>query len=211
MSVVHACPVLGLAGKEGDHVSGKRCSGLELLSCDHGSGYAARGCNTRETELAYGSLRVRDDVRAASSSSHRVCRISGAPPLCAPARVIPGRTLLECEGRAGYRASPQLQGTPLFIRPWPAGVPVAVPPGCQSAQRFTGFPVAAAIALLNNWIKAALGRGPLCRSHRARKPLAQKPGCWIRRATACCCCCCCCPDGGGPAGPADCRSRCTLA
>jgi hypothetical protein len=58
--------------------------------------------------------------------------------------------------------------------------------------------------------------------------LARKPGCSIRRATACCWCCpdgwarlaripppgthgqAIHPDGGGPAGPADCRSRCTL-
>jgi hypothetical protein len=84
----------GLAGKEGDHVWEKRCSGLDLLGCDPGPGYAARVFNLRETELAYGSLRLRDGVRATSSSSRWVCRISGAPPLFAPARVIPGRTLL---------------------------------------------------------------------------------------------------------------------
>jgi hypothetical protein len=55
--------------RNGDHVSGKRCSGLDLLGCDPGPGYAARGFNTRETELAYRSLRLRDNARAASSRS----------------------------------------------------------------------------------------------------------------------------------------------
>jgi hypothetical protein len=114
--------------RTGDHVWEKRCSGLDLLGCDPGSGYAARGVNTRETELAYCSVRLRDDARAASSSSPVVCRIVGAPPLCAPAQVIPGRTLLEGEGRVGSRASPQLQSTPLFEWRWLAGVPVPVPP-----------------------------------------------------------------------------------
>jgi len=113
--------------RNGDHVSGKRCSRLDLLGCDPGSGYAARGFNTRETELAYRSLLLRDDARAASSSSPVVCRIVGAPPFCAPARMFPGRTLLEGEGRVGSRASPQLQRTPLFSWRWPAGVPVSVP------------------------------------------------------------------------------------
>jgi hypothetical protein len=115
-------------GRKGDHVWEKRCSGLDLLGCDPGSGYAARDLRTRETELAYRSLQLRDDARAASSSSPVVCRIVGAPPLCAPARVIPGRTLLEGEGRVGSQASPQLQSTPLFGWRWPAGVPLPVPP-----------------------------------------------------------------------------------
>jgi hypothetical protein len=101
-------------GRKGDHVWEKRCSGLDLLGCDPGPGYVARGFNTRETELASRSLLLRDDVRAASPSSPVVCRIVGAPPLCAPARVLPGRTLVEGEGRVGFRASPQLQSTPLF-------------------------------------------------------------------------------------------------
>ena len=49
-----------------------------------------------------------------------------APPLCAQARGIPGRTLLEGEGRIGYRASPQLQSRPLFRRRWLSAVPVPV-------------------------------------------------------------------------------------
>ncbi len=116
-------------GRKGDHVWEKRCSGLDLLGCDPGPGYAARGFNTRETELAYRSLLLRDDARAASPSSPVVCRIVGAPPLCAPARVIPGRTLVEGGTWVGSRASPQLQSTPLFSRRWPAGVPVPVPCG----------------------------------------------------------------------------------
>jgi hypothetical protein len=115
-------------GRNGNHVWEKRCSWLDLLGCDPGSGFVARGVNTRETELAYRSVRLRDDVRAASSSSPLVCCIVGAPPLCPPARVIPGRTLLEGEGRVGYRASPQVQSTP-SVRQWgAAGVPVPVPP-----------------------------------------------------------------------------------
>jgi hypothetical protein len=123
-------------GRKGDHVWEKRCSGLDLLGCDPGSGYAARGFNTRETELASRSLLLRDDVRAASPSSPVVCRIVGAPPLCAPARVLPGRTLVEGEGRVGFRASPQLQSTPLFSWRWPAGVPLPVPGKTQSVQCF---------------------------------------------------------------------------
>ena len=106
VSVVHAWPVLGLAGKERDHVSGKRCSGLDLLGCDPGPGYAARDFKTRESVVAYGLSHRRDGVRAAPSSSPVVCRIVGAPPLCAPARMISGRTLWEEEVRVGSRASP---------------------------------------------------------------------------------------------------------
>ncbi len=116
--------------RNGDHVSGTRCSGLDLLGCDPGSGYAARGFNTQETELASRSLLLRDDVRAASPNSPVVCRIVGAPPLCAPARVLPGWTLVEGEGRVGSRAStqlPQVKSTHLFSWRWPAGVPVSVP------------------------------------------------------------------------------------
>jgi hypothetical protein len=128
-------------GRNWDHVWEKRCSGLDLLGCDPGPGYAARGFNTRETELAYRSLQLRDDARAASSSSPFVCRIVGAPPLCAPARVLPGRTLLEGEGRVGSRASPQLQSTPLWGWRWLVAVPVPVPPETQSVQCFLGAPL----------------------------------------------------------------------
>jgi hypothetical protein len=123
-------------GRKGDHVWEKRCSRLDLLGCDPGSGYATQEVRTRETELAYRSLLLRDDARAASPSSPVVCRIVGAPPLCAPARVIPGRTLLENEGRVGSRASPQLQSTPFFRRRRPAGVPLPVPAETQSVQCF---------------------------------------------------------------------------
>ena len=118
-------------GRKGDHVWEKRCSRLDLLGCDLDPGTAARGVNTRESELAYRSLRLRDDARAASSSSPVVCRIVGAPPLCAPARVLPGRTLLEGGTLVGFRASPQVQSTPLFSWRWPAGVPVPVPAETQ--------------------------------------------------------------------------------
>ena len=127
-------------GRKGDHVWEKRCSGLDLLGCDPGSGYATQDVRTRKTELEYCSLRLRDDARAASPSSPVVCRIVGVPPLCAPARVLPGRTVLEGEGRVGSRASPQLQSTPLFCWRWPAGVPVPVPGKTQSVQCFLGAP-----------------------------------------------------------------------
>ncbi len=68
-----------------------------------------------------------------------------APPLGAPARVIPGRTLVEGEGRVGYRASPQVQSTPLFRRQWLSAVPIPVPQEPKSAQRFTRFPIAIAM------------------------------------------------------------------
>jgi hypothetical protein len=134
-------------GRKGDHVWEKRCSGLDLLGCDPGSGYAARGFNTRETELASRSLLLRDDVRAASPSSPVVCRIVGAPPLCAPARVLPGRTLVEGEGRVGSRTSTQLQSAPFFSWLWPAGLPVPIPAETQSVQCFTGFPISVAIEI----------------------------------------------------------------
>ena len=89
----------GLSGawqaRKGDRVGEKRCSGLDLLGCDPSSGYVARGVKWRQLKLAYRSLQIRDDLRAKPSSSLWVSRILGAPPLGAPARVIPGRTLLE--------------------------------------------------------------------------------------------------------------------
>ena len=103
-------------GRKGDHVWETRCSRLDRLGCDPDPGYAARGVNTRGTELAYRSLRLRDDARAASPSSPCVCRIVGAPPLCAPARVIPGRTLLEV--KAGLAPIPSLN---FNVRPFSAG------------------------------------------------------------------------------------------
>ena len=103
-------------GRKGDHVWETRCSRLDRLGCDPDPGYAARGVNTRGTELAYRSLRLRDDARAASPSSPCVCRIVGAPPLCAPARVFPGRTLLEV--KAGLAPIPFLN---FNVRPFSAG------------------------------------------------------------------------------------------
>ncbi|MEY3930946.1 MAG: hypothetical protein RLZZ516_2656 [Cyanobacteriota bacterium] len=58
--------------------------------------------------------------------------------------VIPGRTLLEGRVRVGSRASPQLQGKPLFSWRWPAGVPVPVPAKTRSA--------APAVYALGAWI-----------------------------------------------------------
>jgi hypothetical protein len=123
--------------RNGDHVWEKRCSGLDLLGCDPGPGYAARGVNTRESEVAYRSLRLRDGVLAAPSSSPVVCRIVGAPPLCAPARVIPGRTLWEGEGRVGSRASPQSQVTPSGCWWWLQEVPL---PAVKLAVLRTAWP-----------------------------------------------------------------------
>jgi hypothetical protein len=65
-----------LAGKDWDHVSEKRCSGLDLLGCDPGPGYAARGLKERETELAYGSLLHCDGIRATPSPCESNTRIS---------------------------------------------------------------------------------------------------------------------------------------
>ena len=141
-----------------DHVWEKRCSGLDLLGCDPDPGYAARGGSTRKSEVAYGSLQLRADVHAASASSLELaCPI--APPLCAPARVIPGRTLVEGEGRVGYRASPQLQSTPLFRRRWHSAVPIPVPLELKSAQRFTGFSIAIAIEVAVPLAQKLLGFG----------------------------------------------------
>ena len=94
-------------GKKGDHAWETRCSRLDRLGCDPGSGYSARDLRTRETELASRSLRLRDDARAASSSSPCVCRIVGAPPLCAPARVFPGLNVLRLAGFQSMRAGMQ--------------------------------------------------------------------------------------------------------
>ena len=55
-------------GRNGDHVWEKRCSELDLLGCDPGSGYAAQDLRTRETEMASGSL-INGGVRAAPSRS----------------------------------------------------------------------------------------------------------------------------------------------
>jgi hypothetical protein len=77
---------------ECDTLLAERCSELDLLGCDPSSGYAALRFNMQETEMAYGSLRLRDGVRAAPSRNRL---LSIAPPLCAPARVIPCRTLLD--------------------------------------------------------------------------------------------------------------------
>jgi hypothetical protein len=110
--------------RNGDHVCEKRRSGLDLLGCGPGPGYPAWGFKRRESEMAYRSLLLRDGVRAAPSSSAVVCRIVGAPPLCAPARVLPGRTLWKGEGRVGSRASPQSQVTPSGCWWWLQEVPV---------------------------------------------------------------------------------------
>ena len=71
----------------------------------------------------------------------------------------PGRTLLEGEGRVGYRASPQVQSTP--SGPWwrLADGPVPVPPDPQSAQRFTGFPIAIAVEVGVAFPQQLLGPG----------------------------------------------------
>ena len=120
-------------GRNGDHVWEKRCSRLDLLGCDPGPGTAPgvspRGKqNWRLALCSYGMT---------LAPRHRVhLNQTLAPPLCAPARVLPGRTLVEGEGRVGFRASPQVQITPLFSWRWPAGVPLAVPGKTQSVPCF---------------------------------------------------------------------------
>jgi hypothetical protein len=70
-----------------------------------------------------------------------------------------GRTLLEGEGRVGYRASPQVQSTPSG-RLWkPEGVPVPVPPISLSAQGFAGFPIAVAVEVAVPLAQQLLGFG----------------------------------------------------
>jgi len=86
VSVVNAWPALCLTGEEkGSRLWERRCSKLDLLGCDPGSGYATQDLRTRESEMAYRSLRLRDGVRAAPSSSPVVRRIVGVPPLGEPA------------------------------------------------------------------------------------------------------------------------------
>jgi len=102
----HDSPVWGLAGKDNGHVSAERCAGLDLSSCDRGSGYAIRGISNRNIKSGVSFMRLRGDGRAASPSSLWGWRMSSAPPLCAPARVIPGRTLLEV--KAGSAPIPSL-------------------------------------------------------------------------------------------------------
>ena len=116
-------------GRKGDHVWEKRCSGLDLLGCDLGPGYAARGFNTRGTEMAYRSVRLRADVHAAPARSLEW--VIQLHLRCCTGSDRPGRTLLEGEGRVGYRASPQVQSTP--SGPWwrLADGPVPVPPELQ--------------------------------------------------------------------------------
>ena len=82
VSGLYAWPVWGLTGKEGDHVWETRCSELDRLGCDPDSGYAALRFNTRESEMAYDSVRLRDGVLAAPSRS-LLCVASLAHLRCA--------------------------------------------------------------------------------------------------------------------------------
>ncbi len=95
--------------RTGDHVWEKRCSGLDLLGCDPGSGYAARDFNTRETELAHRSLRLRDDVLATPSSSP-LCVASLAHLRCGHRL---GRSLAGLFGRVRVGLAP---GPPLNFK-----------------------------------------------------------------------------------------------
>ena len=58
-----------LASKENDHVSGERCSGLDLISCDRSPGYAAQGINNREVRSSVLFLCLWGDARSTSPSS----------------------------------------------------------------------------------------------------------------------------------------------
>ena len=69
---IHDCPVLGLAGKECDYVSGERCSGLGLIRCDRGPDYTAWGINDRGIRRGVLLLQLRGDVHATSPSSRWV-------------------------------------------------------------------------------------------------------------------------------------------
>jgi hypothetical protein len=70
-----------------------------------------------------------------------------------------GRTLLEGEGRVGYRASPQVQSTPSGLLWRLADGPIPVPPDPQSAQRFAGFPIAVAVQVGVPLAQELLGTG----------------------------------------------------
>jgi len=76
---------------------------------------------------------------------HLLCVASLLHLRCCTGSDRPDRTLLEGEGRAGSRASPQLQSKPSVRRWWLAEVPIAVPPATLSAQRCAGVPVGIAI------------------------------------------------------------------
>jgi hypothetical protein len=108
------------------HVSVQRCSGLDLNGCDPGPGYAARDVTQGAFAVAYRSSATGWRPRCATEDVV-ACGISGTPPACAPARVIPGRTLLEGEGRVGSRSSPQLQCTSLLLLQPVWAVPVPEP------------------------------------------------------------------------------------
>ena len=77
----------------------QRCSRLGLISCSLRLGYAAQVWTVGSLLVAYDSSST--GWRSRRAVEDKVCagvrRISSAPPLCAPARVIPGRTLLEAE------------------------------------------------------------------------------------------------------------------
>ncbi len=73
--------------------------------------------------------------------------------------MFPGRTLLEGEGRVGYRASPQLQSRPSACWWRLQEVPVPVPQGIQSSQGLTGFPISIAIEVSVALPQQLLGLG----------------------------------------------------
>ena len=103
-------------GRKGDHVWEKRCSGLDLLGCDPGSGTTAQDLRTRETELAYRSLPLRDDARAASPSS-LLCVASLAHLRCAH-RLRCSLAGLWWRVRVGLAPGPPLN---FKVRPFSAG------------------------------------------------------------------------------------------
>ena len=90
--------------------------------------------------------------------------------------------LLEVEPQSGL-------GATHWRVPWPAGgwleiyAPSRSRPQQQQLERLAPLPCSTP-GSAQCWAWA-----PRCTNRHARNPLAQKPGCWIRRATGCCCWC----------------------
>ena len=65
--------------KGADHITEKRCSGLELLGCDPGSGYTVLRFNTQNWLIALCGYGI--TARAASSSRQALCNTVYKGPL----------------------------------------------------------------------------------------------------------------------------------
>lgn len=108
-------------GRQGNgHDAVERCSRLDLLSCDRGPGYAARGVNGRDSAMACGSTQSGWRSRCATEVMIQDCT-----SFAGTGSGEPGRTLVG--GAVGLvPASPQVQLTPLAQLWRVLGVPVPV-------------------------------------------------------------------------------------